>query len=316
MSNEPTDRKDDELAPGDDAVIGRALRRSLGVLLLISALVAGVSFLLERKQPVPKTTVTGSDASARRNASLADVPAAGFTDITKEAGITFVHHNGAYGDKLLPETMGGGVAFFDFDNDGAPDLLFVNSTWWPGHIPEGARPTALALYHNDGKGGFTDVTAGSGLDLSCYGMGVAVGDYDNDGLDDVFITAVGGNHLFRNAGNGKFREVTAQAGVGGSTNDWSTCAAWIDYDNDAKLDLFVGNYVQWSKEIDFQVDNQLVGVGRAYGRPLNFPGSFPRLYHNEGSGQFTDVSAQAGIQVKNKATGLPMAKTLGVAPVD
>jgi hypothetical protein len=128
-----------------------------------------------------------------------------FTDITREAGVTFVHNNGAYGDKLLPETMGGGVAFFDFDNDGHQDLLFINSTWWPGHIPEGKQPTTMALYRNDGKGRFTDVTKGSGLDVSLYGMGVAVGDFDNDGLADVFITGVGGNRLFRNEGEGKFR---------------------------------------------------------------------------------------------------------------
>src|SRR6266404_1209767 len=212
--------------------------------------------------------------------------------------------------------MGGGVAFFDCDADGAPDLLLVNSTYWSGHIPDGKSPTTMGLYHNDGRGRFTDVTAGSGLDISFYGMGVAIGDYDNDGLDDVFLTAVGGNHLFRNVGAGKFREVTAAAGVAGSASDWSTCAAWIDYDNDGQLDLFVGNYVQWSREIDFQVDNRLPGIGRAYGRPMNFPGSFPRLYHNDGSGHFSDASARAGIQIKNHATGAPMAKTLGVAPVD
>ena len=120
-------------------------------------------------------------------------------------------------DKLLPETMGGGVAFFDFDNDGAPDLLFINSTDWPGHLAAGQKPATHALYHNDGQGRFSDVTAGSGLEVSFYGMGVAIGDYDNDGLDDVFITAVGGNHLFHNDGKGKFGEVTAGAGVGGST---------------------------------------------------------------------------------------------------
>src|SRR2546421_4453699 len=273
MSNEPTDRKDDELAPGDDAVIGRALRRSLGVLLLISALVAGVSFLLERKQPVPKTTVTGSDASARRNAFLADVPVAGFTDITKEAGITFVHHNGAYGDKLLPETMGGGVAFFDFDNDGAPDLLFINSTDWPGHLPAAGKSATHALYHNDGQGRFSDVTAGSGLDASFYGMGVAIGDYDNDGLDDVFITAGGGNHLFHNDGKGKVGEGARGGGVGGPTHEWATCAAWLDYDNDGRLDLFVGNYVRWSKEIDAEVGYKIDGRTRAYGQPNNFAGT-------------------------------------------
>jgi len=316
MSNEPPEREREDLSPRDEAFIGRAFRRSLAVLLVISAGVAGVSFVLERKQSAPKTPANDSDAPASRQLPIADIPLAQFTDITKEAGITFVHHNGAYGDKLLPETMGGGVAFFDYDNDGAPDLLFVNSSDWPWHMPEGTKPATHALHHNDGKGHFTDVTAGSGLDVSFYGMGAATGDYDNDGLADVFITAVGGNHLFHNNGNGKFQELTASARVGGSTNDWSTCAAWIDYDNDARLDLFVGNYVTWSKEIDFQVDNRLVGIGRAYGRPMNFPGSFPRLYHNDGNGHFTDVSEQSGVQIKNKATGLPMAKTLGVAPVD
>src|SRR5439155_18865543 len=121
----------------------------------------------------------------------------------------FVHNNGAYGDKLLPETMCGGVAFFDFDNNGQQDLLFINSTYWPDKAPSGKQPATPALYRNDGQGNFTDVTAGSGLDVSFYGMGVACGDYDNDGSVDVFITAVGGNHLFHNLGNGKFQEVTS-----------------------------------------------------------------------------------------------------------
>ena len=300
----------------DDAGVGRAFRRSLVVLLLVCGMVAGVTFLLERKQTGAKSPLADGKSATPQAPSDSEIPVAKFTDITAEAGLTFVHNNGAYGDKLLPETMGGGVAFFDFDNDGAPDLLFINSTYWPGHVPGGRKPTTAALYHNDGKGRFTDVTAGSGLDVSFYGMGVAIGDYDNDGLDDVFITAVGGNHLFHNRGKGKFEELTDQAGVAGSSSDWSTCAAWMDYDNDGKLDLFVGNYVQWSKEIDFQVDNRLVGVGRAYGRPMNFPGTSPRLHHNDGGGRFSDVSVQAGIRIKNKATGLPMAKTLGVAPVD
>jgi hypothetical protein len=133
------------------------------------------------------------------------------------------------------------------------------------------------LYRNDGQGLFTDVTAGSGLDVSFYGMGIACGDYDSDGLVDVFLTAVGGNHLFRNVGDGKFREVTSSAGVGGLLNGWSTSAAWIDYDNDGRLDLFVCNYVTWSKELDFEANYELPGIGRAYGPPMNFPGSFPYL---------------------------------------
>jgi hypothetical protein len=147
-------------------------------------------------------------------------------------------------------------------------------------------------------------------------MGVAAGDYDNDGLTDVFITAVGGNRLFHNLGRGKFADVTETAGVGGSPTGWSTSAAWIDHDNDGDLDLFVCNYVQWSREIDFEVDNRLVGLGRAYGRPWNFAGTFPYLYRNERGGRFKDVSEESGVQVKNPVTGLPMAKSLGVAPVD
>jgi len=312
----PLEPKHGESQQRDDAVIARAFRRSLVVLLVVGAGVAGISFLIERTQSTARNQMTNPDASSSRKPEVSRIPVARFTDITKEAGIGFVHNNGAYGDKLLPETMGGGVAFFDFDNDGAPDLLFVNSTYWPGHVPEGRRPTTAALYRNDGHGHFTEVTAGSGLDASCYGMGVAIGDYDNDGQEDVYLTAVGGNHLFHNEGGGKFREVTAEAGVGGSTNDWSTCAAWVDYDNDGRLDLFVGNYVRWSRQIDAEVGYKIDGRTRAYGQPNNFEGAFPRLYHNDGNGHFSDLSLQSGVQIKNPSTGVPAAKSLGVAPVD
>jgi len=294
--------------PGDDPALGRALRRSIVVLLLVGLLVGGAFFLFESKPSSP----TGTDAAAK---ALSQIPAARFTDITSEAGIRFSHFNGATGEKLLPETMGGGVAFFDFDNDGDQDLVFVNSTSWPETV-NGARPPALALYRNDGKGRFADVTSGSGLEQPFYGMGVAVGDYDNDGLVDVLLTGVGGNRLFHNETGGRFKDTTAAAGVGGSTNDWSTSAAWIDYNNDGRLDLFVCKYVNWSREIDHAVNNTLPGIGRAYGRPMSFSGSFPSLYHNDGGGRFTDVSAKSGIQVLNRATGLPLAKSLGVAPVD
>jgi hypothetical protein len=306
----------EDFVHADDAVIGKAIRWSFIALLLIAVGVAAAVLFLKRKPPQAPAQLTKLESPVQRTVPQAEVPVAIFTDITKAAGVSFVHNNGAYGEKLLPETMGGGVAFLDFDNDGAQDLLFVNSTYWPWHIPEGKQPTTAALYHNDGKGHFTDVTAGSGLDVSCYGMGVAVGDYDNDGLDDVFITGVGGNHLFHNEGNGKFKEVTVAAGVGGSTNDWSSCAAWIDYDNDGKLDLFVGNYVKWSREIDAEVGYKIDGKTRAYGQPMNFEGAFPRLYHNEGNGRFTEVTERSGLQIKNPATGVPASKTLGVAPVD
>ncbi len=247
-------------------------------------------------------------------AFAAQIPEARFTDITAASGIAFVHENGAAGEKLLPETMGGGVAFLDYDNDGAPDLLFVNSTRWPWSTGELRRPT-MSLHHNDGKGRFTDVTGGSGLDVSFYGMGVAVGDFDNDGLVDVFLTGVGENHLFRNLGGGKFQDITPQAGLTNEPTRWSTSAAFVDYDNDGRLDLFVCNYVKWSRDIDQRVNYTLPGIGRAYGPPLNFEGSFPLLYHNEGDGTFREVSDAAGIQITNPA-GAPIAKSLGVAPVD
>ncbi len=316
MKNSPTPDDSEELVHTDDRIIGKAIRWSLVALVIIAALFGGAVVFLKRKPAAAAPQITKLNAPVSPVTPQAEVPLAKFTDITKEAGITFTHVNGAYGDKLLPETMGGGVAFFDYDNDGAQDLLFVNSTYWPDHIPAGKQPPTLALYHNDGHGHFTDVTAGSGLDISCYGMGVAIGDYDNDGFDDVFITAVGGNHLFHNDGHGKFHEVTSEAGVGGSTNDWSSCAAFIDYDNDGKLDLFVGSYVKWSKEIDAEVGYKIDGRTRAYGQPMNFAGAFSHLYHNDGGGKFSDVSAKSGLQVKNPATGVPAAKTLGVAPVD
>ena len=239
-----------------------------------------------------------------------------FKDVTREAGINFFHYSGAYGDKLLPETMGGGVAFFDFDNDGDADLLFINGTDWPWATKKAAKPPTMALYRNDGKGRFEDATAGSGLDVSFFGMAPAVGDFDNDGLVDLLVTGVGGNHLFRNLGGGKFADVTKESGVGGVASEWSSCAAWLDYDNDGRLDLFVGHYVRWSKEIDLEVGFKIDGTTRAYGQPMSFQGAFSSLFHNAGNGKFTDVSAKSGIQIRNPATGVPVAKTLGVAPVD
>ena len=301
--------------PRDDAAIGRAFQK--GVLVCAALAVAVIAVLLvrnrDRQTPRHETPLNAPGLPAR---IVAEIPEAKFTGITTASGITFNHFNGATGDKLLPETMGGGVAFLDYDGDGAPDLLFVNGAPWPWQTNPPARTPTMALFHNDGTGRFTDATAGSGLDVSFQGMGVAVGDYDNDGRSDVFITGVGTRRLFHNLGGGKFSDVTAAAGVGGSTNDWSTGAAWIDYDNDGDLDLFVCHYVRWSRAIDFEVDYQLLGIGRAYGPPMSFEGTFPTLYRNDGGGKFTDVSAASGVQVRNPATGQPVAKSLAVAPVD
>jgi hypothetical protein len=314
--SQPPHDEGEELAHYDDAIIGRAFRWSALALILLLAAGATIFLLLKRKAAAPPPKVTEIAAPVTQQFAAAQVPEVKFTDITESAGLTFAHNNGAVGDKLLPETMGGGVAFFDFDGDGDQDLLFVNSTWWPSKSPPGKEPTTAALYENDGKGHFKDVTAGCGLDVPIYGMGAAIGDFNNDGLDDALITGVGGNHLFQNLGHGKFKDVTGEAGVGGAANDWSTAAAWFDMDNDGNLDLFIGSYVRWSPQIDMEVGYKLVGVGRAYGQPMNFEGAFSRLYRNDGHGHFTDVSESAGIQIKNSSTGVPVAKTLGVAPLD
>ena len=156
-----------------------------------------------------------------------------FVDVTAQAGIHFKHNSGAFGKKYLPETMGSGVCFIDYDNDGWQDIFLVNSMDWTEHKTGKSFP---ALYHNNHDGTFTDVTREAGLAIETYGQGCAVGDYDNDGYDDLYLTTVGSNHLFRNLGNGKFADVTAKAGV--ASPGFSASAVWFDYDNDGKLDLF------------------------------------------------------------------------------
>jgi hypothetical protein len=300
----------------DDAVIGRAFRYSLPVIALLALTVAGAWWWRQRPVEVPAAS-EGDAVPAPVVAQIAPVepPPVPFGDITEAAGIDFVQVNGAYGKRLLPETMGSGAAFFDYDNDGDQDLLLINGDLWPEQRGEGETRPTPALYANDGRGGFEDVTAGSGLQVSLYGTGVAVADYDGDGWRDVFIAAVGRNRLFQNR-VGKFVEVTERAGVAGEAGRWSSGAAFFDYDRDGDLDLFVANYVNWSKAIDFEVDFRLTGIGRAYGPPNAYEGTYSYLYRNDGQGRFSDVSAEAGIRVDNPATGRPMGKGLAVAPVD
>ena len=224
-----------------------------------------------------------------------------FTDVTAQAGIKFVHNSGRAGKKFLPETLGSGVAWFDADGDGWADILFINSKDW---TPRG-RKSLPALYRNNRDGTFTNITAGSGLDVEMYGMGVAIGDYDNDGRDDVYITALEGDRLFHNEGHGKFRDVTKASGIDNAS--FGTSAAWVDYDRDGKLDLFVANYVQWTAKGDLWCS--LDGATKSYCTPESYKGTSSKLYHNLGNGKFEDVSQKAGVAD-------PTSKSLGVTVLD
>jgi hypothetical protein len=233
--------------------------------------------------------------------TLAADPNVRFVDVTSAAGIRFVHNAGKSGKKYLPETMGSGVAWIDADGDGWQDLLFVNSRDW---TPRGRRTTA-ALYRNNGKGAFVDISRGSGLDVELYGMGAAAGDYDNDGRDDLYITALEGDRLFHNEGGGRFRDVTALAGIRNAA--FGTSAAWLDYDRDGRLDLYVANYVQWTQKGDLWCS--LDGATKSYCTPESYKGQVSRLYRNAGAGKFEDVTQKAGLAD-------PASKSLGIAVLD
>ena len=229
----------------------------------------------------------------------------GFTlsDVTAAAGIQFHHNSGAYGGKLLPETLGSGCAFLDYDADGWQDILLINGMDWPGHK---RQRSTLKLYRNNRNGTFSDVTRSAGLDLEMYGMGVAVGDYNNDGFPDILVTSVGQNRLFKNTGKGTFVDVTQKSGLGGR-QALSTSALWFDFDRDGRLDLFVCNYVRWSPEHD--VFCSLDGKHKSYCTPEAYRGETCWLFHNRGDGTFEDITAQSGVFDSSS-------KALGVALLD
>ncbi len=225
-----------------------------------------------------------------------------FVDITRRSGIHFIHNTGAFGKKYLPETMGSGGAFIDYNNDGKPDILLVNGKDFAGHV---TRHTTMKLYRNEGNGVFRDVTVQAHLNVEMYGMGVAVGDYDNDGWDDIYVTGLGEAHLFHNEHNGTFKDVTRLAGV--NNTGFGASAAWVDYDRDGRLDLFVTNYVKWSPQTDIYCS--LDGHNKSYCTPEAYKGDTCHLFHNLGNGRFEDVTDKAGIYD-------PTNKSLGVAIVD
>jgi hypothetical protein len=225
----------------------------------------------------------------------------GFSDVTAAAGIQFRHNNGGYGGKFLPETLGSGCAFLDYDSDGWQDILLINGMDWAGHK---RQRSTLKLYRNNRNGTFTDVTRSAGLDIEMYGMGVAVGDFNNDGFEDIFVSCVGQSRLFRNSGKGTFVDVTRSSGLFGHQG-FSTSALWLDYDRDGLLDLFVCNYVRWSPEHD--VFCSLDGTHKSYCTPEAYRGDTCWLFHNRGDGTFEDVTAASGIfDTSSKSLGVAM----------
>ncbi len=243
-------------------------------------------------------------------------PAVKFTDITSRAGLTFFHDNGTRPGNETPSTLAGAVAFLDYDKDGLPDLFFVSGTRWPWVPPEPGAPPTCALYHNEGHGYFTDVTQRAGLGASMLGMGVAIGDYANEGRPDIFVTGVGGNRLFHNEGGGRFKDVTDSAGVRGSENLWSTGAVWIDIFGEGRLDLVVCNYARWAPGTDLRSAFENQEAGPSYTMPAGFVSALPTVYRNLGNGRFADVSAKTGLAELDRETGYPRAHPLAVAAVD
>jgi enediyne biosynthesis protein E4 len=258
---------------------------------------------VKRREFIWKGIGAGVIAGAVPASLLAEGPGFRFADVTTAAGIHFRHNTGAYGGKLLPETLGSGCAFLDYDADGWQDILLVNSMDWAGHK---RQRTTLKLYKNNRNGTFAEVTKAAGLDVEMYGMGVAVGDYNNDGFPDIFITCVGQSRLFRNTGKGTFVDVTKAAGLAGKQG-LSASALWFDYDRDGLLDLFVCNYVRWSAEHD--VFCSLDGKNKSYCTPEAYRGDTCWLYRNRGDGTFEDVTASSGVFDSSS-------KSLGVAMLD
>ena len=256
----------------------------------------------EPSPTVPPEELANSKPAAKANPPVRPSGPIQFVDVTAKAGIHFRYNSGAFGKKYLPETMGPGVCVLDYDDDGWQDILFVNSMDWPGHKSGKSYP---ALYHNNHDGTFTDVTRQAGLAIEMYGLGCTVGDYDNDGRDDIYITAVGTSHLFHNVGNGKFVDATAKAHV--ASPGFATSAVWFDYDNDGKLDLFVAHYVKWSIETDQYCS--LTGKGKSYCTPEAYKGETSELFHNKGDGTFENVTKKAGLFDNSS-------KSLGIALLD
>jgi len=273
----------------------RLLTELITCLVWSSSLVAGIPIRITAQEIQKSAAAPSSGATPGL-----------FVDITQKSGVNFRYQASHTSKKYLIETMGPGVALFDYDNDGRLDIFLVNGAPLDDPTPLGTIPKKSGsmfwnrLYHQKSDGTFEDVTQKAGLQGEGYGMGVAVGDYDNDGYEDLFVTGFGGNHLYHNNGNGTFTDVTAKAGVGGS--GWSTSAAWVDLDGDGYLDLVVLRYLEWDFA-DVWCGEHREGY-RAYCHPENFKAVSPLVYHNNGDGTFTEVAAKLGLAKPAKGLGV------------
>jgi len=268
-----------------------------------------IRYLAKTAAAIPTVLLLLAASAAQQSVKVDSASAAKFSDITDRAGLKFRYLSSHTAKKYLPETMGAGAALFDYDNDGRLDIFLVNGAPIEDPTPKGTIPKKTGpeywnrLYHQKADGTFEDVTQKAGLEGVGYGMGVAVGDYDNDGFEDLYVTAYGGNRLYHNNGDGTFRDVTEKAGVGGS--GWSSSAAWVDLDNDGFLDLVVLRYLQWDFE-DIWCGEHREG-SRAYCHPDYFKAAVPLVYHNNGNGTFTEVAQKIGLAKPAKGLGIAIA---------
>ena len=276
----------------------RAISKHLVIALAIAAV---LTFSANGQTKTPQTPAPAADDSQ-------NIPGK-FVDVTAASGVKFQHVASHTAKKYLLETMGSGVALFDYDNDGRLDIFFANGAPLTDPTPKGTIPQKAGskywnrLFHQKKDGTFEDVTEKAGLAGAGYSLGVAVGDYDNDGYEDLYVTGYGGNHLYHNNGNGTFTDVTEASGTGG--DGWSTSAAWVDLDGDGLLDLVVLRYVKWDFD-DVWCGEHREGF-RSYCHPDIFPAIAPLVYHNDGNGHFTEVSKKTGISVPGKGLGIALA---------